>query len=230
MGIGSPALRVALARQPAAPRRAGPPVHQRGLRGHRASAGTADELLLHVRSYPPDVAVVDIRLPPTHTDEGMRAACGSASSSPGVGVLVLSQYLEAGLATQLLGDDAEGVGYLLKDRISDVDDFVDAVRRVARGGSAIGGVRGGDSSPSRRGHPPDRVDEVVHVADAVLQQVADALGVVAQQLRREPRLQVLGEHQHADARLLLADPQAARMPSSVCVGGSLMSTTTTSGG
>jgi DNA-binding NarL/FixJ family response regulator len=102
-----------------------------------AQCGTADELLLHVRSYPPDVVVVDIRLPPTHTDEGMRAALRIREQHPGVGVLVLSQYLEAGLATQLLGDAGEGVGYLLKDRISDVEDFVDAVRRVARGGSAI---------------------------------------------------------------------------------------------
>ena len=93
-----------------------------------AQCGTADELLLHVRSYPPDVVVVDIRLPPTHTDEGMRAALRIREQHPGVGVLVLSQYLEAGLATQLLGDSAEGVGYLLKDRISDVDDFVGAVR------------------------------------------------------------------------------------------------------
>src|SRR3954447_19424134 len=80
--------------------------------------GTADELLMHVRSYPPDVVVLDIRLPPTHTDEGMRAALRIREQHPGVGVLVLSQYLELGLATRLFGESADGVGYLLKDRIS----------------------------------------------------------------------------------------------------------------
>ena len=98
---------------------------------------TADELLLKVRSYSPDVAIVDIRLPPTHTDEGLRAALEIRSRYPSVGVLVLSQYLELGLAMKLLAESAEGVGYLLKDRISDVAEFVGAVRRVAAGGSAI---------------------------------------------------------------------------------------------
>ena len=102
-----------------------------------AQCGTADELLIHVRSYPPDVVIVDIRLPPTHTDEGMRAALQIREQHPNVGVLVLSQYLEVGLATLLFGETAEGVGYLLKDRVADIDDFVGAVRRVARGGSAI---------------------------------------------------------------------------------------------
>jgi len=98
---------------------------------------TADELLLKVRSYSPDVAIVDIRLPPTHTDEGLRAALEIRSRYPSVGVLVLSQYLELGLAMKLLAESAEGAGYLLKDRISDVAEFVGAVRRVAAGGSAI---------------------------------------------------------------------------------------------
>ena len=98
---------------------------------------TADELLLKVRSYSPDVAIVDIRLPPTHTDEGLRAALEIRARYPSVGVLVLSQYLELGLAMKLLAESAEGVGYLLKDRISDVAEFVGAVRRVAAGGSAI---------------------------------------------------------------------------------------------
>jgi DNA-binding NarL/FixJ family response regulator len=99
--------------------------------------GDADELLLKVRSYPPDVAIVDIRLPPTHNDEGLRAALEIRASHPEVGVLVLSQYVEVGLALRLLAESAEGVGYLLKDRISDVKDFVAAVRRVADGGSAL---------------------------------------------------------------------------------------------
>jgi len=90
-----------------------------------------------VRSYAPDVAIVDIRLPPTHNDEGLRAALEIRARYPSVGVLVLSQYVEIGLALKLLADSAEGVGYLLKDRISDVDEFVAAVRRVATGGSAL---------------------------------------------------------------------------------------------
>jgi DNA-binding NarL/FixJ family response regulator len=102
-----------------------------------AQCGTADELLLKVRSYPLDVAIVDIRLPPTHNDEGLRAALEIRARHPGVAVLVLSQYVELGLAMKLLADSAEGVGYLLKDRISDVKEFIGAVRRVADGGSAL---------------------------------------------------------------------------------------------
>jgi DNA-binding NarL/FixJ family response regulator len=98
---------------------------------------TADELLGTVRDAEPDVAIVDIRLPPTHNDEGMQAALEIRAEHPDVGVLVLSQYIEVGLAMKLLADSAEGAGYLLKDRIGDVKDFVGAVRRVAEGGSAI---------------------------------------------------------------------------------------------
>jgi DNA-binding NarL/FixJ family response regulator len=101
------------------------------------SCQTADELMLKVRSYSPDVAIVDIRLPPTHNDEGLRAALEIRAGHPSVGVLVLSQYLELGLAMELLSKSADGAGYLLKDRISDVKEFVAAVRRVADGGSAI---------------------------------------------------------------------------------------------
>jgi DNA-binding NarL/FixJ family response regulator len=100
-------------------------------------AGNADELMLKVRSYSPDVAVVDIRMPPTHTDEGLQAAQEIREKHPGVGVLVLSQYIEPAYAMELLADSAEGVGYLLKDRVSDVHEFADAVRRVADGGSAL---------------------------------------------------------------------------------------------
>jgi len=102
-----------------------------------AQCGDADELLLKVRSYPLDVVIVDIRLPPTHNDEGLRAALEIRARHPSVGVLVLSQYMELGLAMTLLADSAEGVGYLLKDRISDVREFAAAVRRVAAGGSAV---------------------------------------------------------------------------------------------
>jgi DNA-binding NarL/FixJ family response regulator len=101
------------------------------------SCETGERLLLLVRSYEPDVAIVDIRLPPTHTDEGLRAALEIRESHPAVSVLVLSQYVELGLAVKLLSDSAEGVGYLLKNRINDVSDFVAAVRRVAAGGSAL---------------------------------------------------------------------------------------------
>jgi DNA-binding NarL/FixJ family response regulator len=100
-------------------------------------AGNADELLLKVRSYSPDVAIVDIRMPPTHTDEGLRAAQEIREKHPTCGVLVLSQYVEATYAMELLAESAEGVGYLLKDRVSDVNEFADAVRRVGEGGSAL---------------------------------------------------------------------------------------------
>src|SRR6188472_1925132 len=101
------------------------------------SCETAEDLLLKVRSFSPDVAIVDIRLPPTHSDEGLRAALEIRARHPSVGVLVLSQYVELGLALQLLADSADGAGYLLKDRITDVRDFIAAVERVGAGGSAI---------------------------------------------------------------------------------------------
>jgi DNA-binding NarL/FixJ family response regulator len=100
-------------------------------------AGTADELMLKVRSYGPDVAIVDIRMPPTHTDEGLRAAREIRERHPATGVLVLSQYVEAEYALDLLAESAEGVGYLLKDRVADVGEFAAAVRRVGEGGSAL---------------------------------------------------------------------------------------------
>jgi DNA-binding NarL/FixJ family response regulator len=100
-------------------------------------AGTAEQLLLKVRSYKPDVAIVDIRMPPTQTDEGLRAAQEIREQHRGVGVLVLSQYVESGYALELLRTSAEGVGYLLKDRVSDTREFADAVRRVAEGGSVL---------------------------------------------------------------------------------------------
>ena len=98
---------------------------------------TGEDLMLKVRSYEPDVAIVDIRMPPTHTDEGMRAAREIRERHPEVGVLVLSQYVEAPYMMELLQGDIAGVGYLLKDRIRDVGEFADAVRRVADGGSAF---------------------------------------------------------------------------------------------
>jgi DNA-binding NarL/FixJ family response regulator/class 3 adenylate cyclase len=100
-------------------------------------SGTAEDLMLKVRSYAPDVAIVDIRMPPTQTDEGLRAAREIRTNYPGVGVLVLSQHVEPDYALELLAESAEGVGYLLKDRVSDIDEFAAAIRRVAHGGSAL---------------------------------------------------------------------------------------------
>ena len=117
-------------------------------------AGNADELMLKVRSYSPDVAVVDIRMPPTHTDEGLQAAQEIREKHPGVGVLVLSQYIEPAYAMELLADSAEGVGYLLKDRVSDVHEFADAVRRVADGGSALDPTIVSQLVGRRRGDDP----------------------------------------------------------------------------
>ena len=101
-----------------------------------AQCEDAVELMRKLSAYAVDVAILDIRLPPTHTDEGLRAALEIRERYPGTAVLVLSQYVELGLARKLLSDSAEGTGYLLKDRSSDVAEFVDAVRRVADGGSA----------------------------------------------------------------------------------------------
>jgi DNA-binding NarL/FixJ family response regulator/class 3 adenylate cyclase len=100
-------------------------------------SATAEDLLRKVHSYAPDVAVVDIRMPPTQTDEGLRAAKEIRAKHAGVGVLVLSQHVEPTYAMELLAESAEGVGYLLKDRVADVDEFAAAVRRVAEGGSAL---------------------------------------------------------------------------------------------
>jgi DNA-binding NarL/FixJ family response regulator len=99
--------------------------------------GDADELLREVADKQPDVAIVDIRMPPTHTDEGLRAARELRSRHPSLGILVLSQYVRPSYAIELLADDASGVGYLLKDRVSDVGELSDAVHRVGEGGSVL---------------------------------------------------------------------------------------------
>ena len=100
-------------------------------------AADREELMRKTRAHKPDIAIVDIRMPPTGTDEGLRAAREIREEMPGTGVLVLSAYLEEEYALELVGEDAAGVGYLLKDRISDGDRFAEAVRRVAEGGSAL---------------------------------------------------------------------------------------------
>jgi DNA-binding NarL/FixJ family response regulator len=100
-------------------------------------AGDAEDLVRKVGAHKPDVAVVDIRMPPTNTDDGLRAALRIRDEHPQTGVLVLSAYVEEAYALELVADSASGLGYLLKDRVADVDGFVDAVRRVAGGGSAL---------------------------------------------------------------------------------------------
>jgi DNA-binding NarL/FixJ family response regulator len=102
-----------------------------------AQAGDAEELLRKVSAHKPDVAVVDIKMPPTETDDGLRAAIEIRRRLPETGVVVLSQYLEEGYALDLVADGADGTGYLLKDRVGDVERFADSVRRVGEGGSAL---------------------------------------------------------------------------------------------
>jgi DNA-binding NarL/FixJ family response regulator len=102
-----------------------------------AQTTNAEELKDAVRRWKPDVAVVDVRMPPTHTDEGARAAREIRESQPEVGVLLLSQIVEAAHALALFSEHPEGFGYLLKDRVLEIDDFLEAVRRVGRGGTAI---------------------------------------------------------------------------------------------
>ncbi len=108
-------------------------------RGHQvcAAVGDGDALIAAVARHHPDVAVVDIRMPPTHTDEGLRAALDLRRDHPRTGVVVFSQYIETRYAAQLLEGNPAGVGYLLKDRVADVAEFVDALTRVAAGGTAL---------------------------------------------------------------------------------------------
>jgi DNA-binding NarL/FixJ family response regulator len=102
-----------------------------------AAVGDGDELRTAVDRHRPDLAIVDVRMPPTHTDEGLRAAIDIRTRYPDVGILVLSQYVEERYASELLADDRGGVGYLLKDRVADVSDFVDAVHQVGGGGAVL---------------------------------------------------------------------------------------------
>jgi DNA-binding NarL/FixJ family response regulator len=121
-------------------------------------AADAEDLLRKVRAHKPDVAVTDIRMPPTQTDEGLRAAQLIRSELPAIGVMVLSQFLDEGYALELLQGSAEGVGYLLKDRVADVDAFVDALRRVAARGSVLDPEVVAQLLGRRRGeHPLDRL-------------------------------------------------------------------------
>jgi DNA-binding NarL/FixJ family response regulator len=119
-----------------------------------AQVGDADALRRAVRDERPDVAVVDVRMPPTLTDEGARAAEEIRSELPEVGILVLSQVIEARHALRLFRDSPEGFGYLLKDRVLEIDDFLDAIRRVGRGGTAIDPEVVGQLLGRRRGPDP----------------------------------------------------------------------------
>ena len=100
-------------------------------------AASADELLREVDAHEPDVAIIDIRMPPTHSDEGLRAAQQIRASYPEMGIVILSQHVDSGTATRALAESPERLGYLLKDRVGDVEDFVSTLRRVANGGSAL---------------------------------------------------------------------------------------------
>jgi DNA-binding NarL/FixJ family response regulator len=108
-------------------------------RGHDvvAAVGDAGALRQAVELHRPDVAIIDVRMPPTHTDEGLRAAKSIRGSNPRIGVLVFSQYIESQSAADLFAGTPEGVGYLLKDRVADVSEFIDAIMRVAQGGTVL---------------------------------------------------------------------------------------------
>jgi len=136
-------------------------------------SGTAEDLLRKVRSYSPDIAIVDIKMPPTQTDEGLRAAKEIREQHPATAVLVLSQYIEQGYALELLQGSAEGVGYLLKDRVYDLAEFVAAVRRVAAGGSALDPTVVSHLVGRRR--PDDPIDELTPREREVLELMAEGL-------------------------------------------------------
>jgi DNA-binding NarL/FixJ family response regulator len=119
-----------------------------------AQAGDREALVRKARAHRPDVAVIDIRMPPDHTDEGLRAAREIREALPEVGILVLSQYVDEYYALALLSDGAEGIGYLLKDRIGEVDRFIEAVRRVAAGGSVLDPEVVSHMVGRRRDHDP----------------------------------------------------------------------------
>ncbi|MGH3137135.1 MAG: response regulator transcription factor [Gaiellaceae bacterium] len=138
-----------------------------------AQAGDASELRQAVRRFKPDIAIVDVRMPPTHTDEGARAAVEIREEQPEVAVLVLSQVIEAAHAMRLFSERPEGFGYLLKDRVLEIDDFLDSVRRVGRGGTAIDPEVIGQLVGRRREDDP--LDELTPREREVLELMAQGL-------------------------------------------------------
>ncbi len=138
-----------------------------------AEAEDADELLRKLRLDPPDVAVVDIRMPPTHTDEGLVAAQSIRAEHPGVGVLVLSQYVEPSYAMRLVEDHPERVGYLLKDRVFDIATVVDALRRIVDGETVIDPTIVGRLVGRRR--PDDPLSRLTEREQEVLGLIAEGL-------------------------------------------------------
>jgi DNA-binding NarL/FixJ family response regulator len=138
-----------------------------------AQAANADELKKAVRRFKPDVAVVDVRMPPSQTDEGARAAVEIRAEQPELGVLLLSQVVEATHALALVSERPEGFGYLLKDRVLEIDDFLDAVRRVGKGGTAIDPVVIGQLVGRRRDDGP--LDELTPREREVLELMAQGL-------------------------------------------------------
>jgi len=134
-------------------------------------AGAVPELMALVGNLKPDVAVVDIRMPPTHTDEGLVAAERIRASAPETGVLVLSQYIETAHATRLIADNPGGVGYLLKDRVGDLEEFAAAVRRVGDGGSVIDAMV--VSRLLGRSRSASRLNELSHREREVLALIAE---------------------------------------------------------
>jgi DNA-binding NarL/FixJ family response regulator len=156
--------------------------------GHRVvgRAANADDLLLKVRSYVPDVAIVDVRMPPGDGDSGLLAAAEIRRMQPTVSVLVLSQHLEPAYMLELVGDDAAGVGYLLKDRVRDVGEFINAVERVAGGGTAFDPAAVSTLVAGRR---RSALDDLSDRERNVLALIAEGLSnrAIAKQLHLSPR-------------------------------------------
>jgi DNA-binding NarL/FixJ family response regulator len=135
-------------------------------------AATGEELLERVEATQPDVAIVDIRMPPTHTDEGLRAAHEIRARHPNVAILVLSQFVRPSYALELLSDGTEGLGYVLKDRVSDLDELASSVRRVAEGGSVLDPLVV-QQLVSRPRSGPDPLDDLTEREREVLELMAE---------------------------------------------------------
>jgi DNA-binding NarL/FixJ family response regulator len=147
-----------------------------------ATVGGPDEFLAAVEEHRPEIAVVDVRMPPTHTDEGIKAAVAARRAHPGLAVLVLSAYVEQSFATDLLADGARSVGYLLKERVGRVDAFVEALHRVAKGGTAIDPEVVAQLFAQRRADDP--IERLTPREKEVLSVMAEGLGnqAIAQRL------------------------------------------------